>query len=104
VIRLPDLPGGDEMHAVVIVAFDPTTGEIHGTFVHGSLGDIEPSALELSESRFRAEVADRVGADAVIAAIRVPLSSFTSTWIDRVDPQTLEPLFRAAGPTSISRP
>ena len=96
---------GETLHAVVVVAFDRANGRVHGTFVHGSLGDPEEAGVKRSCERFMTELRERLGGDADLETVQFPLDELKTSWIERVDPVTRKPIKIALdASTGITRP
>jgi hypothetical protein len=80
-------PHGETLRSVVIVAFDRTSGLVHGTFVHGSLDAVDQAGIARSRERLIAAVIDHPGRDrARIDTVEVPLDEVPPGAIERVDP------------------
>jgi hypothetical protein len=78
----------DMLQAVVLVAFDPETGRLHGTYMHGSLGAPDDAGAKRAGDRFLRRLAQRLGGSAKIDTIHVPVAAIKDTWVERVDPAT----------------
>lgn len=85
---------GEALHTVVVVAFDQANGRVHGTFVHGSLGSPEEADVKRSRERFMTELRVRLGDDADLDTVQLPLDELKESWIERVDPATRKPVKR----------
>jgi hypothetical protein len=95
----------DAFHAVVLVAFDRTTGRVHGTFVHGSLGGPPNEADVQRSDRFLADLSARLGGGIDLDVLRLPLEELKEAWVDSVDPGTRMPIESARNAAAtISRP
>ena len=92
------------LHAVVVVAFDRATGDVHGTYVHGSLHRPDPLGARLGGERLLEEIAARMGeTGGVVDLIELPLDEVPPTGIARVDPQTRRVEATADATASASR-
>lgn len=82
-------PGGEAMHMTVLVAFDRISGEVHATFVHGSLEPGDMAGLARSREHLLADVAARPGRErARLDILEMPLHELPTAPIERVDPAT----------------
>jgi hypothetical protein len=80
--------GGQTLHAVVVVAFDATTGQVHGTFVHGSLNGPDPEGLARSREHLLRDLSGHQASKAKLHTLEIPLSEMPDGSIDRVDVAT----------------
>ncbi len=81
--------GGVALHQTALVAFDPATGRVYGTFVHASLQPDDPDGISRSRDRFLKDVASHVRPErAEIEVLQVPVHELPAGSIDRVDPKT----------------
>jgi hypothetical protein len=104
-IRMSSGPDGAGIQAVVIVAFDRVTGQVHATFAHGSHGSADAYALERDRDRLLAELADRIGADAAaLETIELSLDELSASWIEQIDTRTRKPRTQALKTKHISCP
>jgi hypothetical protein len=88
-VNLSKGPHGEIPWSVVIVAFDRTSGRVHGTFVHGSLDTADQAGVSRSRERLIAAVIDHPGRDRTrIETVEVPLGELPPGAIERVDPVT----------------
>jgi hypothetical protein len=74
-------------NTVLIIAFNPTNGRVHGTFAHGSYGEDE-AGVARSRKRFLAELRNSLGAEAKIDAIELRHDQMPEGSIKFVDPKT----------------
>ncbi len=86
-IRMSKGPKGETLQAVVIVAFDPSSGRVHGSFVHGSHGGPDEAGIERSRERFLGELRRRVGSVS-LDVLQYPLDDLKGGWAERVDLET----------------
>lgn len=86
--------GGEKFSAVVIVAFDPASGDVHATYVHGHDGPSDEGGIERGRQRLLADVRERLGSHAEVALVQVPLAEVAEGWIERVDSQTRKVVVR----------
>jgi hypothetical protein len=93
-ISMSKSPTNEALHAVVIVAFDTTSGRVHGTFVHGSYGGPDTAGIRHSRERFLSELRDRLDSSVTLDAIEHPLPAVGAGWIEQVDPKTRKPVIR----------
>jgi hypothetical protein len=98
-IRFSAGPNGQTLDAVVVVAFDPASGKVHGTYVHGYQGNLNPAELERCRKRFLADLHARLGS-AKIEFSEAPLARFKDGWVERVDPKTRALVTRSARPAT----
>ena len=107
-IRLYGREGEQALQMVALVAFDRASGEVYGTYVHGSLGGPEASGAKRGGERLLEEVVTRLGAgDTGVDLLEVPLDQFPSSGIAGVDPETrrLRPAREVTGAlTRLDRP
>jgi hypothetical protein len=61
-IRMSKGPTNEPLRAVVIVAFDTSNGQVHGTFVHGYHGELDAAGIRRSRDRLLSELRARVDA------------------------------------------
>ena len=74
------------MHGVALIAFDCQDGRILSTFVHGSVGEPDATAVARRRERLAHEVAGQCG-DRPFDILEVPLQDLPAIGtIDRVDP------------------
>ncbi len=74
------------MHGVALIAFDCQDGCILSTFVHGSVGEPDATAVARRRERLAHEVAGQ-RADRPFDILEVPLQDLPALGaIDRVDP------------------
>jgi hypothetical protein len=92
-IRMSGSRDGQALHAIVIVAFDRVSGRVHGVSVHGSHGIADRASVERSRERFLSELGGRLGG-AELDAIELPFDQFERGTIERVDPQTRQPILK----------
>jgi hypothetical protein len=77
---------GGSMYGVALIAFDCRDGRILSTFVHGSVGEPDATAVARRRERLAHEVAGQCG-DRPFDILEVPLQDFPALGtIDRVDP------------------
>ena len=96
---------GEQVHAVVVVAFDRASGRVHGTFVHGSLGAPDEAGVKRSREKFVAQLKARLGGTVELDTLQLPLEELKDAWIDRVDPATRQPVKAPQkAPRAIARP
>ncbi|MFO1100017.1 MAG: hypothetical protein U1E81_17525 [Xanthobacteraceae bacterium] len=73
------------MHGVALIAFDCQDGRILSTFVHGSVGEPDATAVARRRERLAHEVAGQRG-DRPFDILEVPLQDLPALGtIDRVD-------------------
>jgi hypothetical protein len=97
---------------MVVVAFDRVTGQVFGTYVHGSLGGPDVAGLARGRERLLADVASNHGRNAAgVDTLEVPLHEVPLSGIERVDPKTRRieqkspvPGYPGGPLTSITRP
>lgn len=83
------------MHGVALIAFDCQDGRILSTFVHGSAGEPDASAVARRRERLAHEVAGQRG-DRPFDILEVPLRDLPALGtIDRVDPDKRKLVRRA---------
>ena len=88
-IKISKAPGGETLHLTALVAFDRTSGQVYGTFVHASLQRDDEVGVSRSRERFLKDLASHPGRErAQIEALQAPLHELPAGSIDRVDPQT----------------
>jgi len=103
-IRISQGPNGQALHAVVIVAFDLVNGRVHGTFVYGSHGTPDRVGVEGERDRFLAELRGH-HSGVELDTVDLPLEQLQRGSIERIDPRTRQPIFRAdAAPVGRLRP
>ena len=74
------------MHGVALIVFDCQDGRILSTFVHGSVGEPDATAVARRRERLAHEVAGQRG-DRPFDILEVPLQDLPALGtIDRVDP------------------
>ncbi len=78
----------DALQGVVLVAFDPESGRVHGTYTHGSLGAPDEAGAKRAGEQFLRKLAQRLRGAVKMDTIRVPLDEIKDTWVERVDPAT----------------
>jgi len=75
------------MNGIVVIAFDRVSGQVHGTFVHGFLGDPNAANVARSRERLVGEVAERLGGNGTsIDVLELPLHELPMSVIERIDP------------------
>jgi hypothetical protein len=88
-IRIYRHEGDQSLHMVALVAFDRVSGEVYGTYVHGSLRGPDASGAKRGGERLLEEVAGRLGAsDIAVDLLEVPFDQFPTSGIVGVDPDT----------------
>ena len=93
-IRMSKSPTNETLHAVVIVAFDTSSGRLHGTFVHGSYGGPDATGVRRSRERLLEDLRGRAASGVTLDAIEHPLAELGDGWIEHVDPKTRKPVMR----------
>jgi hypothetical protein len=88
VLSMTKTRDSNALQAVVLVAFDPESGRVHGTYTHGSLGAPDDAGSKRAGDQFLRKLARRQGGSAKIDAIRVPLDEIKDTWVECADPAT----------------
>jgi hypothetical protein len=86
-IKLSAGPKGEMLRTVLIVAFHPVTGEVHGSFAHSSLGD-DAAGVERSRRRLVEELRSQLGAKAKVETVTVGPGEMPTGSISRVAPKT----------------
>ena len=84
-VRMSKGPRGETLHAVVLIAFERANGRVAGSFVHGSHEGPDEAGIERSRDRFMKELRERMGGEADLDVLQVPLSELEGCWIERVD-------------------
>jgi hypothetical protein len=84
-IRMSKGRGAETLHAVVIVAFERTTGRVVGSFVHGSHDGPDEAGVTRSRDRLMKELKAGLGTDADLDAVQIPLLELEQGWIEHVD-------------------
>ena len=88
-IRASGARGEESLQVIVVVAFHRTTGEVYGTYVHGSLTDIDSAEVRRGGERLCKDTLMRLGeSDDIVDLMEVPLDEVPATGIARVDPGT----------------
>jgi hypothetical protein len=88
-IRSSAAKGHETHHATVVVAFDRASGQVFGTYVHGSLGGLDAAGLARGRERLLADIAWYHGRNAAaVDTLEVPLHEVPLGGIERVDPKT----------------
>ena len=73
-IKISKGPGGEALHLMALVAFDRTSGQVYGTFVHASLQEDDDVGVSRSRELFLADLASHPGRErAQIEALQVSL-------------------------------
>jgi hypothetical protein len=107
-IRIYGHEGDQSLHMVALVAFDRVSGEVYGTYVHGSLRGPDASGAKRGGERLLEEVAGRLGgSDIAVDLLEVPFDQFPTSGIVGVDPETrrLQPVREVTGsPPRLDRP
>ena len=85
-IKMSGGPSGEAFSAVVIIAFDPTNGDIHATYTHGYYGETDEAEIERSRETLLKDVRRRLGICDNVELVQVRLDELEGSWIDRVDP------------------
>ena len=92
-IRISPAKGYESPHTVVVAVFDEVSGEVHGTYSHGSLDRPDTVAAMRGGERLREEIAARLGkSPTVIGLLELALSDIPPTGIARIDPKTRRPV------------
>jgi len=73
---------------VVIVAFDPTKGDVYATYGHAYHGESDETGVERGREKLLKDVLGRLGRNANIELVQIQLSDLEGGWIERVDPTT----------------
>jgi hypothetical protein len=92
-ISLSPAKGGESLHTVVVVAFDKTSGEVHGTYAHGSLDRPDTDGAMRGGERLREQIAVRKARSPnTISLVELALTDIPPTGIARIDPETRRPV------------
>jgi len=62
----------DVLQALVLVAFDPETGRVHGMYTHGSLGAPDDAGAKRADDEFLRKLVQRLGGAVKVDTIHVP--------------------------------
>lgn len=88
-IRASAPRGREPLHTTVVIAFDRATGQVHGTYVHGSFGGPDAPGVTRGRERLLTEIAARLDErDGGLDTLELLLDEFPSAGIERVDPKT----------------
>ncbi len=86
-------PHGYEFQTVVIVAFDRTTGRVHGTYAHSFHGAADAAAVRRNTLRLVNELAGTAGAE-TLDTVEIAADRLRDRVIERVDPRSREVVTR----------
>ena len=96
-IRTTRPPAGRALHNLVVVAFDPATGAVHGRYVHSAFGSPDHEGAGREGRRLLAELAGRRGEGASpLEVVVLAEHELAGSAVDRIDPATRRPMPRAA--------
>ena len=84
-IRISRDKNNNSLQNLVLVAFEQSTGKVHGIFVHGSIGPAAAAELERSRRQLISDVRRGLGADPQLEILEVPAETIGDAAIDRVD-------------------
>jgi hypothetical protein len=87
-IKMSSGPGGESFSIVALVAFDPASGDVHATYLHGYHGELDEAATDGCREKLLKDVRRRLGAGANVEVVQVRLADLEGGWIERVDPTT----------------
>jgi hypothetical protein len=79
---------GEIPNVVLVVAFNPANGEVHGTFAHASYGREDVEGVARSRERFLRELRSDLGTKAKIEVIELPADKAPRGLIKHVDLKT----------------
>jgi hypothetical protein len=102
-IRMSKSANGQPLHAVVLLAFDPVTGQVHATFVHGSHGGADPAGIERSREHLLRDVRSRLDTHAQVDTLDIPLEELPEGSIERIDPVTRRIITRTEDTLRVGR-
>ena len=102
-IQLSRGPGDVSLSAVVLVGFDRSKGQVHGTCVHGFHGAADEAGIARSRERLLKDLRGRIGGGVELDVIQLPVADLEDGWIERVDPVTRQPVIGKSR-TGITRP
>ena len=90
-------PKTEKLHGVVVVAFDRASGQVRGTYVHGSLAPADEAGVKSEGAQFVAKLKARLGGKVELDTIHVPLEELKDSWVERVDLATRKAVMGTAG-------
>jgi hypothetical protein len=92
-LQMTSARNGEPMHTVVVVVYDATSGDVHGTYAHAAFGSPDRDGALRGGFALRDEIGARLDQDAgTLAVAELAPDAIPPLGINRIDPHSLQPV------------